>query len=130
MEGDRTGNGKAGMLAHTDPAFIAVSFHRLFLSGLLPSRARFRFAGLLAIRRYMKAAQGAVCRKFRGQCGCVRSEWRGLAKQIELPVVKFGLESFMVTADLGQVGGLEFQGKLHQRIGDVSGGFVGDAVVG
>jgi hypothetical protein len=27
------------------PALIAVSFHRLFLGGLLPSRARFRFAG-------------------------------------------------------------------------------------
>jgi hypothetical protein len=24
---------------------LAVSFHRLFLGGLLPSRARFRFAG-------------------------------------------------------------------------------------
>jgi hypothetical protein len=34
---------KAGMLKHTD--LIAVSFHRLFLGGLLPSRARFRFAG-------------------------------------------------------------------------------------
>jgi hypothetical protein len=27
------------------PALIVVSFHRLFLGGLLPSRARFRFAG-------------------------------------------------------------------------------------
>jgi hypothetical protein len=34
---------KAGMRTHT--GLIAVSFHRLFLGGLLPSRARFRFAG-------------------------------------------------------------------------------------
>jgi hypothetical protein len=34
---------KAGMRMHT--GLIAVSFHRLFLGGLLPSRARFRFAG-------------------------------------------------------------------------------------
>jgi hypothetical protein len=37
------GRQRAGMLAHT--GLIAVSFHRLFLGGLLPSRARFRFAG-------------------------------------------------------------------------------------
>ena len=54
------------MLAHT--GHIAVSFHRLFLGGLLPSRARFRFAGLLPIRRYMKRAQGAgVSTKFQGR---------------------------------------------------------------
>jgi hypothetical protein len=35
-------------------------------------------------------------------------------EQIELQVVRFGLERFAVTADLGQVGCLEFQGKLHQ----------------
>jgi hypothetical protein len=35
---------KAGMRVHTG-LLIAVSFHRLFLGGLLPSRARFRFAG-------------------------------------------------------------------------------------
>jgi hypothetical protein len=34
---------KAGMIAQA--SLIAVSFHRLFLGGLLPSRARFRFAG-------------------------------------------------------------------------------------
>jgi hypothetical protein len=34
---------KAGMRTHA--GLIAVSFHRLFLGGLLPSRARFRFAG-------------------------------------------------------------------------------------
>jgi hypothetical protein len=33
----------AGMHRHT--GVIAVSFRRLFLGGLLPSRARFRFAG-------------------------------------------------------------------------------------
>ena len=34
---------KAGMLKHA--GLIGVSFRRLFLGGLLPSRARFRFAG-------------------------------------------------------------------------------------
>ena len=34
---------KAGMLKHA--GHIAVSFRRLFHGGLLPSRARFRFAG-------------------------------------------------------------------------------------
>jgi hypothetical protein len=36
---------KAGVIAHVGLLLIAVSFHRLFLGGLLPSRARFRFAG-------------------------------------------------------------------------------------
>jgi hypothetical protein len=36
---------KAGVIAHVGLSLIAVSFHRLFLGGLLPSRARFRFAG-------------------------------------------------------------------------------------
>jgi hypothetical protein len=34
---------KAGAIVRT--GLIAVSFHRLFLGGLLPSRAHFRFAG-------------------------------------------------------------------------------------
>jgi hypothetical protein len=38
-------------------ALIAVSFHLLFLGGLLPSRARFRFAGSLPILVHMKLAQ-------------------------------------------------------------------------
>lgn len=37
-------------------------------------------------------------------------------------------EGLMVASDLGEVGGLELQGKLHQRIGDVGGGFIGDGV--
>jgi hypothetical protein len=37
-----------------------VSFHRLFLSGLLPSRARFRFAGSLPIPLHTKLAQSRV----------------------------------------------------------------------
>ena len=117
-----TGHGKAGMLAHAGRAFIAVSFHRLFLGGLLPSRARFRFAGSLPIRRYMSLHEADAR-------GAVRSEWRGFAEQIELLVVRFGLERFVVTADLSQVACLEFQGKLHQRVGDVGCGFIGDGVV-
>ena len=39
----RRGRGKAGLLRTDRP--IAASFRRLFLGGLLPSRARFRFTG-------------------------------------------------------------------------------------
>ena len=48
--------------------FIAVSFHRLFLGGLLPRRARFRFAGSLPIPLRTKLAQSRVrstCLQFR-----------------------------------------------------------------
>jgi hypothetical protein len=38
------------------------------------------------------------------------------------------LDGLMVTADLGEVGGFELQGEVHQRVGDVSGGFIGDGV--
>ena len=40
---------KAGAIAHAGPQLIAMSLHRLFLGGLLPSRARFRFAGIVNI---------------------------------------------------------------------------------
>ena len=33
------------MLSARRPQYIAMSFHRLFLGGLLPSRARLRFTG-------------------------------------------------------------------------------------
>ena len=36
---------EAGMLSARRPQHIAMSFHRLFLGGLLPSRARLRFTG-------------------------------------------------------------------------------------
>jgi hypothetical protein len=58
-----------------------------------------------------------------------RSQWRWFAKQIELQIVSLGLEGLAVTADLGQVRCLEFQGKLHQRIGDISCSFVGHGAV-
>jgi hypothetical protein len=48
--------------------FIAVSFHRLFLGGLLPSKARFRFAGSLPIRLHTKLVQSRAqptCLQFR-----------------------------------------------------------------
>lgn len=40
---------KADVPPHIGPARVAVSFLRLFLGGLLPSRARFRFAGAMLI---------------------------------------------------------------------------------
>jgi hypothetical protein len=36
------------------PQYITMSFHRLFLGGLLPSRARLRFTGELTIPRQTK----------------------------------------------------------------------------
>jgi hypothetical protein len=47
-------------LSHAGRVRIAVSFHRLFLGGLLPSRARFRFAGSPPIRPHIKSAQSRV----------------------------------------------------------------------
>jgi hypothetical protein len=46
------------MRMHT--GLIVVSFHRLFLGGLLPSRARFRFAGCCdGIRRQWSRQLGS-----------------------------------------------------------------------
>jgi hypothetical protein len=59
---------RAGALTPTGPLFIAVSFDRLFLGGLLPSRARFRFAGSLPIPLHPKLAQSRAqptCLQFR-----------------------------------------------------------------
>ena len=39
-------------------------------------------------------------------------------------------DGLVVTAYLGEVGRLELQGKFHQGVCDVSGGFVGDGVLG
>ncbi len=55
------------------------------------------------------------------------------AEQIELArivVVTCGRDGLVVTADLGEVGRLELQGEFHQRVRDVSGGFIGDGVFG
>jgi hypothetical protein len=41
--------GAGHCFAHPGRSFIAVSFHRLFLGRLLPSRACFRFAGSLGL---------------------------------------------------------------------------------
>ena len=50
-------NERADMLTHIGPTRIAVSLHRLFLGGLLLSRARVRFAGLLIMRQFLELAQ-------------------------------------------------------------------------
>jgi hypothetical protein len=39
-------------------------------------------------------------------------------------------DGLVVAAYLGEVGRLELQGEFHQGICDVSGGFVGDGVIG
>jgi hypothetical protein len=41
----RNAKAQGGRTPAHPPRTIAVSFHRLFLGGLLPSRARFRFTG-------------------------------------------------------------------------------------
>ena len=39
-------------------------------------------------------------------------------------------DGLVVTANLCEVGCLEFQSELHQRIGNISGGFIGDGIFG
>src|SRR5579864_3938266 len=55
---------------------------------------------------------------------------RVFVEQIELLVIRFWPEGLVVTADLGEVGCLELQGDLHEHVGDVSGGLIGDGVFG
>src|SRR5580693_6497624 len=61
-----------------------------------------------------------------------RSEGLMFAEQVELPrvVVTFGCDRLVVTAYLGEVGCLELQGEFHQRVRNVSGGFIGGGVFG
>ena len=61
-----------------------------------------------------------------------RSKGRLFAEQIELRriVIAFGRDGLVVTAYLGKVAGFELQGKVHQRVRDVSGGFIGNGVFG
>src|SRR5579863_6445482 len=54
-------NDRAGALSsRTGHLLIAVSFRRLFLGGLLPSRARFRFAGQMPSTAAFRAAARPV----------------------------------------------------------------------
>ena len=56
-----------------------------------------------------------------------------VAEQVELPRsvgITFRRDGLVVAADLGEVGRLEFQGELHQRVRNVSGGFIGDGIFG
>ena len=46
------------------PQYIAMSFHRLFLGGLLPSRARLRFAG--RTDKYNIPPSGSIFARRRG----------------------------------------------------------------
>lgn len=50
------------------------------------------------------------------------------SEQVELAriVVGLGGNRLVVPADLGVVVVLELEGELHQRLGDVSGGFIGE----
>ena len=59
------------------------------------------------------------------------SEGRIFADQAELPravAVTVGCDGLVVTANLCEVGCLETQGELHQRVCNVSGGFIGDGI--
>jgi hypothetical protein len=61
-----------------------------------------------------------------------QSERRMFAEQIELPRgvgVTFGRDGSVVAADLGEMAFLEFQGELHQRVRNVSGGFIGNGIL-
>src|ERR1700704_6496714 len=62
-----------------------------------------------------------------------RSEGGMFAEQVELRrvvVVTCGRIGLVVSAYLGEVGRLELQGDLHQRVRNVGGGFIGDGVFG
>ena len=55
------------------------------------------------------------------------------AEQIELPRavgVTFRRDGLVVAENLSEVARLECQGELHQCVGNVSGGFVGDGIFG
>jgi hypothetical protein len=64
MAGGQKANGKDRHTRARRPRYtlIAVSFHQLFLDGLLPSRARLRFTGSLPIRHHEKLAQSPIRR--------------------------------------------------------------------
>ena len=52
---------------------------------------------------------------------------------MELPIsiaVTVTRDGLVVTPYLGEVGCLELHGELHERVGDVSGGLVGDGIFG
>ena len=61
---------------------------------------------------------------------CFSSERRIFAEHVELPrvVVMTGCEGVVVMAYFGEVSRLELQGEIHQGIGDVSSGFIGEGV--
>ena len=61
-----------------------------------------------------------------------RSERRMPGKQVELPrvVVTPGRDGLVVTAYLGKVGRLEWQGEVHQHLRNIGGGFVERGVFG
>ena len=78
----RCRRGRRAPRGHRPLLFIAVSFQRLFLGGLLPSRARFRFAGSLPIPLHTKLAQSRAqptCLQFR--CPTDRVQSRGISSQ-------------------------------------------------
>ena len=55
------------------------------------------------------------------------------SERVKLPRgvgVTFRCDGLVVAANLGEVARLEFQGELHQRVGNVSGGFIGDGIFG
>ena len=53
----RAGNERADMRTRTPAHSHHSELHRLFLGGLLPSRARVRFAGSLTVRHHMTLMQ-------------------------------------------------------------------------
>jgi hypothetical protein len=55
------------------------------------------------------------------------------AEQVELPrviITRRGHDGLVVTAYLREMGRFELQGKFHQGVRNVSGGFIGDRVFG
>jgi hypothetical protein len=69
------------VIAHPGLALIAVSFRRLFLGGLLLSRARFRFAGSKPIPQQIVLSQSRASPSVT-QFPCLN---RGVQSKIQLP---------------------------------------------
>jgi hypothetical protein len=81
---------------------------------MLAARAEPKNAGKKRRERQALSALGAAAPA--GRAGL-----RGIA-------CTFLRDGLAVAADLGQVDGFELQGEFHERVSDVSGGFIGDSV--
>jgi hypothetical protein len=86
--------------------------------GMFAARVEPKNGPKTGTRAWKSDFQSTHLRPFAAGCLPNRSSCRGA-------VLRFG-----VAAYLSEVGRLELQGEVHQRVRDVSGGFIGDGVFG